>query len=374
MAREPTRPDVTVPSAVTAVTAVDVDGSIPWSPVDGGPGRVELTHVTKRFGDVTAVRDLTLTVEDRELMVLLGPSGCGKSTVLRLIAGLEDPAGGSVTIGGRDVTGVDPRRRDVAMVFQSYALYPHMTVRRNMEFPLRLRDVGKAERRRLVEDAAALLGLSELLDRRPAQLSGGQRQRVALARATVRRPKVFLMDEPLSNLDARLRVQMRIDLVELERRLAVTTIYVTHDQVEAMTMGDRVAVMRDGRLEQVGTPQEVYDRPATLFVASFIGSPPMNLLAARHFGLHLDGRQLLVGVRPEHVRLGADGPLVGRVVRVESLGHEYLVSCRLEDDEIVVARWSTLERAPDEGALVRITAHPSHLHLFDEATGARADD
>jgi len=374
MAREPTRPDVTVPSAVTAVTAVDVDGSIPWSPVDGGPGRVELTHVTKRFGDVTAVRDLTLTVEDRELMVLLGPSGCGKSTVLRLIAGLEDPAGGSVTIGGRDVTGVDPRRRDVAMVFQSYALYPHMTVRRNMEFPLRLRDVGKAERRRLVEDAAALLGLSELLDRRPAQLSGGQRQRVALARATVRRPKVFLMDEPLSNLDARLRVQMRIDLVELQRRLAVTTIYVTHDQVEAMTMGDRVAVMRDGRLEQVGTPQEVYDRPATLFVASFIGSPPMNLLAARHFGLHLDGRQLLVGVRPEHVRLGADGPLVGRVVRVESLGHEYLVSCRLEDDEIVVARWSTLERAPDEGALVRITAHPSHLHLFDEATGARADD
>ncbi len=241
--------------------------------------------VTKRFDDVVAVDHLDLEIADQEFLVLLGPSGCGKSTALRMLAGLEDVSEGSIEIGSRgDMTNVEAKDRDLAMVFQSYALYPHMTVRRNIEFPLKSRHVPKAERDQLVTDAAESLGLEALLDRKPAQLSGGQRQRVALARAIVRRPTAFLMDEPLSNLDAKLRVQTRAELIELQRRLAATFIYVTHDQVEAMTMGDRIAIMNEGSLQQVGPPQEVYDRPANVFVARFIGSPPMNTVTGEVVG------------------------------------------------------------------------------------------
>ena len=244
-------------------------------------GRVVLDQVTKRFDSVVAVDRLSLDVEDREFLVLLGPSGCGKSTALRMIAGLEDPTDGTITIGDRVVNDVEAKDRDVAMVFQSYALYPHMSVRKNIEFPLRTRHVDHTERDRLVADAATSLGLQDLMDRKPAQLSGGQRQRVALAHAIVRRPLVFLMDEPLSNLDAKLRVQTRAELIELQRDLQTTVIYVTHDQVEAMTMGDRIAIMNDGVLQQVGPPQAVYERPANLFVASFIGNPPMNTIGGK---------------------------------------------------------------------------------------------
>ena len=240
--------------------------------------QVSLEGVTKRFGETTAVDDLTLQVADGELLVLLGSSGCGKTTVLRMVAGLEDVTEGTVTIGERVVNDVDPKDRDVAMVFQSYALYPHLTVAKNIEFPLRQRSVEKEERATRVKRAAETLGLSALLGRKPAQLSGGQRQRVALARAIVREPLVFLMDEPLSNLDAALRVQTRADIVELQSRLATTTLYVTHDQVEAMTMGHRIAVMSEGQLQQVAPPEELYAKPANTFVAHFLGSPGMNLI------------------------------------------------------------------------------------------------
>jgi len=306
---------------------------------------VTFEHVTKRFGPVTAVDDFTLEVPDKEFLVLLGPSGCGKSTVLRMLAGLDEPTAGLIGIGDRVVNDVEAKDRDVAMVFQSYALYPHMSVRRNIEFPLRTRQVHHEERARLVAEAARSLGLEELLDRKPSQLSGGQRQRVALARALVRRPLVFLMDEPLSNLDAKLRVQTRAELVELQRRLEATIIYVTHDQVEAMTMGHRIAVMSDGVLQQVGPPQDVYDRPANLFVARFIGNPPMNTVtgtvasnggpvvqipggsvplparladAVRARGIS----DVVIGVRPEHLVRDGSGPVKASVTVIEALGHE----------------------------------------------------
>src|SRR5215207_6330316 len=257
--------------------SADQQGGADEEPV----GRVAIRGVSKRFADVTAVDDFTLEVADEEFLVLLGPSGCGKSTALRMIAGLEEPTEGTIEIGEREVNDVEAKDRDVAMVFQSYALYPHMTVRKNIEFPLKTRRVPANERSRLVKEAAGILGLENLLDRKPAQLSGGQRQRVALARAIVRRPQAFLMDEPLSNLDAKLRVQTRAELVELQRRLAATVVYVTHDQVEAMTMGHRIAVLDHGVLQQVGAPQDVYAKPANLFVARFIGSPPMNTVSGR---------------------------------------------------------------------------------------------
>jgi len=302
--------------------------------------------MTKRFGAVVAVRDLTLEIADREFLVLLGPSGCGKSTALRMIAGLDEPSSGTITIGDEVVNDVEPRDRDVAMVFQSYALYPHMTVRRNIEFPLKSRKVPPDERGRLLAEVAETLGLGELLDRKPAQLSGGQRQRVALARAIVRRPLAFLMDEPLSNLDAKLRVQTRAELIELQARLQTTIVYVTHDQIEAMTMGHRIAILAGGALQQVGPPQEVYERPANLFVAGFIGTPPMNTVEARvvregeTIAVGLPGARLplptplaravaarnvervVVGVRPEHLLLAADGIVPATVTVVESLGHE----------------------------------------------------
>ena len=242
---------------------------------------IQFVHIGKVYdGDVTAVRDLNLDVAEGEFMVLVGPSGCGKTTALRMIAGLEEISSGEIHIGGKVVNDLAPRERDIAMVFQNYALYPHKSVYENLAFGLRMRKVPKAEQKQRVEEIARILGLGDMLQRRPAQLSGGQRQRVAMGRAIVREPKAFLMDEPLSNLDAKLRVQMRAEIARIQQALKVTTVYVTHDQVEAMTMGHRVAVMRDGQLQQVDTPQRLYDGPANLFVASFVGSPPMNLFEA----------------------------------------------------------------------------------------------
>ncbi len=354
---------------------------------------VSLSGVTKRFDDTTAVDDVTLDIVDREFLVLLGPSGCGKSTLLRLIAGLEDPSEGEVCIDGLVVNDVPPAKRDVAMVFQSYALYPHKTVRANIEVPLRSRRVPAAERAEMVAEAARALDIGDYLDRKPAQLSGGQRQRVALARAIVRRPAVFLMDEPLSNLDATLRVQTRAELVDLHDRIGTTFVYVTHDQVEAMTMADRVAVVQEGRLQQVGTPSEVYDRPANTMVARFIGSPPMNLVAGRigTDGIETDagtlsfpddrgdsavwlesvGREVHAGFRPEHVVIDPDGSLTGTVVLVEALGHERLVHCALAGGDRIAVRVDADTPVPSEDDHVALAPSPNRIQLFDAATGGR---
>jgi multiple sugar transport system ATP-binding protein len=355
--------------------------------------------VTKRFGDVVAVDDLTLRAEDQDFLVLLGPSGCGKSTALRMVAGLEEPSEGEIHIGDRVVNGLEPKERDIAMVFQSYALYPHKTVRENIEFPLKPRGVPKEERHRMAGEVAAQLGLGELLARKPRELSGGQRQRVALARAIVRRPAVFLLDEPLSNLDAKMRTQTRADLVELQKRLGTTFLYVTHDQVEAMTMAKRVAVMNDGALQQVGPPQEVYDRPANTFVARFIGSPPMNTLTAEV--VDEDGHRLVrtaagafplpdalsaevgrrgltaivIGVRPEHLVVAGPGTpgLDAHVRLVESLGYERRLVCEAAGGEPVIVRIDADDPVPAEGATVRLTTDPARLHVFDPATTVRVD-
>jgi multiple sugar transport system ATP-binding protein len=356
-------------------------------------GRVAFEHVTKRFGDVVAVDRLDLVAEDKEFLVLLGPSGCGKSTALRMLAGLEDPTEGLIRIGDHVVNDVEPKDRDVAMVFQSYALYPHMTVRKNIEFPLRTRKVDREERDALVGEAVAALGLDGLLDRKPAQLSGGQRQRVALARAIVRRPEVFLMDEPLSNLDAKLRVQTRAELIELQRRLQTTVVYVTHDQVEAMTMGHRIAIMNDGVLQQVGPPQQVYERPDNLFVARFIGNPAMNTIdatvvdagdgTALEIGsvraplpapfAGLPSGPIVLGVRPEHVQLSLDGSLPAIVAVVESLGHERHIVCRLETGDMVIVRQPASDHSPGEGSAVRLHVQPEHLHVFEIESGRRIE-
>ncbi len=332
--------------------------------------QVRLDHVTKTFGEgrdaVHAVHDVSLEVAHHEFMILLGPSGCGKSTLLRVVAGLEDPTSGDIYIDDVRVNDVLPKERDVAMVFQSYALYPHKSVRANIEFPLKVRGVPRPQRADRAYAAAESLGLEAYLDRKPGQLSGGQRQRVALARAIVRDPAVFAMDEPLSNLDAKLRSETRAELVDLHRRLDATIIYVTHDQVEAMTMGTRVAVMNAGRLEQVGTPQEVYDRPATVFVAQFIGTPPMNIFPAGA----LEPGDALVGVRPEHLFLSPDGPVTLTVRLVEHLGHEVLLACDL-DGHKVVTRQTALDHAPDIGEQIRVDAPLQHRHRFDPATGQR---
>ena len=357
--------------------------------------RVALDHITKRFDDVVAVDDLSLEAHDEEFLVLLGPSGCGKSTALRIIAGLEAPTDGTVRIGDRDVTDVEAKDRDVAMVFQSYALYPHMTVARNIEFPLRARRIPAAERADLVADAARMLGIAELLDRKPGQLSGGQRQRVALARAIVRRPAAFLMDEPLSNLDAKLRVQTRAELVDLQRRFSATVVYVTHDQVEAMTMGHRIAILDQGTLQQVDEPQAVYQRPANLFVARFIGTPPMNTIEGRLTGtgdrlvFEAAGVNLalpaglghaaagaalqgaVLGVRPEDLHLGSSGAVTAKVVLVESLGHERHIVARLDDGQTLIVRQPGDDTPPADGEVVTLSAAPESLHLFDATTEQR---
>jgi multiple sugar transport system ATP-binding protein len=329
---------------------------------------VRLSNVSKRFGDVTAVDNVVLDIGDREFMVLLGPSGCGKSTLLRMIAGLEEPSAGEIFIGDQLVNDVAPKQRDIAMVFQSYALYPHKSVLANIEFPLKTRGVGARERSHAAREAAQVLGLSELLGRKPGALSGGQRQRVALARAIVRNPAVFLMDEPLSNLDAKLRGETRAELIALHQRVEGTFVYVTHDQVEAMTMGTRVAVMQRGVLEQVGPPQEVYDKPAGLFVAQFLGTPPMNVFPAGT----LEPGDLLVGVRPEHITLDREGPLTARVLLVEALGYERLITCVLPNEARVVARTYDVD-GPREGEAVFINAEARHRHHFDPVSGKRQE-
>ena len=360
-------------------------------------GRVAIRGVSKRFADVIAVDDLTLEVADEEFLVLLGPSGCGKSTALRMIAGLEEPTEGTIEIGDHEVNDVEAKDRDVAMVFQSYALYPHMTVRKNVEFPLKTRRVPTGERNRLVEETTRMLGLETLLERKPAQLSGGQRQRVALARAIVRRPQAFLMDEPLSNLDAKLRVQTRAELVELRRRLRATIVYVTHDQVEAMTMGDRIAILDHGVLQQVGPPQDVYARPANLFVASFIGNPPMNTVAGEvthvegTVGVRIPGgvveipgalgaaverrglERVVLGVRPEDLILGEGRQIRATVSVIESLGHERHVICRLEGGQLIIVRQAANVSPPAEASEVGLAADAARLHVFDAESEERVD-
>jgi multiple sugar transport system ATP-binding protein len=362
---------------------------------------VTFEHVRKSYGTVTVIEDLNLEIRDREFMVLVGPSGCGKSTALRMIAGLEEISGGAVSIGGRVVNDVAPKDRDIAMVFQSYALYPHMTVRENLEFGLKIRKTPRAEMDRLVNEAAGTLGITEYLDRKPKQLSGGQRQRVALGRAIVRKPAVFLFDEPLSNLDAKLRVQMRAEITKLQKGLQTTTVYVTHDQIEAMTMGHRIAIMKSGTLQQVGTPLEVYEKPANLFVAGFIGTPPMNLMPATisdggaslttsGFKLPMpdawrpapsqgttgrDGLKVIVGIRPENVRdaarneMGATARVHGIVDFVEPLGHEVIVHAKV-GDELLIAKVDP-HRAPEMGSEIDLELELEALHLFDAATEQR---
>ncbi|GAB3161177.1 ABC transporter ATP-binding protein [Amycolatopsis sp. NPDC004378] len=327
--------------------------------------------------DRPAVDGLDLAVADGEFLVLVGPSGCGKSTTLRMLAGLEGVDDGSIHIGERDVTALPPKDRDIAMVFQNYALYPHMTVGENIGFHLKLARMPAAERRRRVASAAELLDLTPYLDRRPARLSGGQRQRVAMGRAIVREPSVFLMDEPLSNLDAQLRVQTRTQIASLQRRLGITTLYVTHDQVEAMTMGDRVAVLRDGVLQQCDTPIGLFSRPANVFVAGFIGSPSMNLLETTVSELEvpltpaqrsaLTGPGVVVGVRPEGWIIGSGRDAVVEVV--EELGSDQYLYCRAGEQVLTVrtpgmAAWQ-------RGEPIKLAPQPESVHLFDAATGAR---
>jgi multiple sugar transport system ATP-binding protein len=336
--------------------------------------------------DSAAVDALDLHVEDGEFMVLVGPSGSGKTTALRMLAGLEEVDDGAILIGGRDVTFVRPKDRDVAMVFQNYALYPYLTVAANIAFPLKMAGMKKSERERLVDEAAELLGLTPYLARKPGQLSGGQRQRVAMGRAIVRQPSVFLMDEPLSNLDAKLRVQMRADIAALQVRLGTTTVYVTHDQSEAMTLGHRVAVLHEGKLQQVGPPRELYDRPTNVFVAGFIGSPGMNLctlpLGANgsvSFGgqkvpvpAGTSGDSCVLGIRPESLELAADG-ISAEVQVVEELGADAFVFCVAEvggETTKLVAR-TDAKRAPAQGARVTLRPRPDESHLFDAASGER---
>ncbi|MEP7045991.1 MAG: ABC transporter ATP-binding protein [Ilumatobacteraceae bacterium] len=334
--------------------------------------QVRLEHITKSFGDgddkVNAVDDVSLDIHDHDFMILLGPSGCGKSTLLRMIAGLETPTSGDIYIGDVKVNDVQPKLRDVAMVFQSYALYPHKTVLANIEFPLKVRGESKADRAVKAKTAADALGLGEYLDRKPGQLSGGQRQRVALARAIVRQPAVFCMDEPLSNLDAKLRSETRAELVDLHLRLDATIIYVTHDQVEAMTMGTRIAVMNRGQLQQIGLPQQVYAKPETVFVATFIGTPPMNVMPA---GLFERGDPL-VGVRPEHLQIASSGSVRATVRMVEQLGHETLLICDASGTRVVVRQGAEAPVAAI-GSEVGLEAAEAHRHRFDPNTLRRID-
>ena len=342
-----------------------------------------------RDGDRPAVERLDLEIDDGEFLVLVGPSGCGKSTTLRMLAGLEPVDYGEVYIGDRDVTMLAPKDRDIAMVFQNYALYPHMTVAENIGFHLKISKVERSERAKRVAEAAAILDLTEFLDRKPAKLSGGQRQRVAMGRAIVREPQVFLMDEPLSNLDAKLRVQTRTQIAALQRRLGVTTVYVTHDQVEAMTMADRVAVLRDGVLMQCATPRDLFTRPANLFVGGFIGSPAMNLLEASvsdgvaragSLGVALAPSQskeltsasVTIGVRPEDWVPGSEGGLEVTVNVVEELGSESYLYCTAEGmgDREVVVRTEGLSSS-QRGDRVNLIPKPETVHLFDTVTGLR---
>jgi multiple sugar transport system ATP-binding protein len=369
---------------------------------------IEFDKVTKRFGDTVAVNELTIDVADGEFMIFVGPSGCGKTTALRMVAGLEEISSGTIRLGSHPINDIDASERDIAMVFQNYALYPHMTVAANLGFPLRMRRQSKAQIRARVDEVAQLLGIEELLGRKPRELSGGQRQRVAMGRSIVRHPQVFLMDEPLSNLDAKLRVQMRAELVKLHRTLGVTTIYVTHDQTEAMTLGERVTVLNHGVVQQVAPPQDLYDWPANSFVASFIGSPPMNfakggiesgeirmgkvrlpLPEQMQDRLNSASSDLTVGLRPESFLAGADmdaddgkGPRIsGRVEIVEQLGSESFVYFRTDDLDVMEIGDRPLElkgalcarlRAGirfDPGDLIELAIARASIRLFDGDSG-----
>jgi len=326
-------------------------------------GRITLDKVSKSFGDVEVIRPLDLTIEDGEFVVFVGPSGCGKSTLLRLIAGLEDVSSGAIRIDGRDATGVPPARRGLAMVFQSYALYPHMSVRKNIAFPLRMAGLDAAEQNRRVSAAAEVLNLTDYLDRRPGQLSGGQRQRVAIGRAIVRDPSAFLFDEPLSNLDASLRVGMRLEISEPHKRRATTMIYVTHDQIEAMTMADKIVVLRAGVIEQVGGPLELYRAPQNLFVASFIGSPKMNLIGGDIAAGH---GAATIGVRPEHITVSSEaGDWRGVVGVSEHLGSDtyFHVACEGVAAPVTVRVGGEVDLR--YGDSVWLTPDPGQLHRFD---------
>ena len=351
---------------------------------------VTIADARKSFGSVEILHGVSVDIDDGEFVTLVGPSGCGKSTLLRMIAGLEKISGGTIAIGGRVVNTVAPKERDVAMVFQNYALYPHMTVAENMAFSLMLKNVAKAESTAAVARAAEILGLTPLLERYPRQLSGGQRQRVAMGRAIVRNPQVFLFDEPLSNLDAKLRVQMRAEIKELHQRLKTTTVYVTHDQIEAMTMADKIVVMHDGVVEQIGAPLDLYDRPDNLFVASFIGSPAMNFLRGEiaadgapvfqgnGVSLQLSGAagidrgdRAVLGIRPEHLRLSEDGFPVTITV-VEPTGSEVQLIGRTPGGEDVVANFRE-RHSFNPGETIRLSADPRLIHLFHGETGRRVE-
>ena len=349
---------------------------------------VRIDKVAKRYGAVRVLHGVSVDIADGEFVVLVGPSGCGKSTLLRMLAGLEQISDGTISIGGRVVNDVLPKERDIAMVFQSYALYPHKTVFDNIGFPLKMAKRPAAEIRQKVEKAAGILDLTHLLDRYPKQLSGGQRQRVAMGRAIVRDPQVFLFDEPLSNLDAKLRVTMRVEIKELHQRLKTTVVYVTHDQIEAMTMADKIVVMRDGRVEQIGAPLDLYDHPRNIFVAGFIGSPSMNFLHGRiawgdggpkfvsDSGLALpvpaadvrEGQEVTYGIRPEHIDIG-EGGIPVNVVVVEPTGSETQVFAKAGKDLIDAVVKQRIRAKPGEQAMFRID--PANVHLFDRATTQR---
>ena len=325
---------------------------------------IHLKDVSKKFGDTEVIPPLNLEIKDGEFVVFVGPSGCGKSTLLRLIAGLEDVSSGRNLINGEDATEVSPAKRKLAMVFQSYALYPHMTVRKNIAFPLRMAGLSSTEQGKKVEDAAKVLNLSEYLDRKPGQLSGGQRQRVAIGRAIVREPQAFLFDEPLSNLDAALRVGMRVEISELHKRLATTMIYVTHDQIEAMTMADKIVVLQNGRIEQVGSPLDLYRFPLNIFVAGFIGSPKMNIIEGPQASKH---KSASIGIRPEHIAISdSTGTWKGTIGVSEQLGSDtfFHVKCEFQDQSITVRAIGGLELA--YGQTVFLTPEKEHLHRFDK--------
>jgi len=343
---------------------------------------VDFREIHKTFGATKVLHGISLDIADGEFMVLVGPSGCGKSTLLRMLAGLEDITAGTIAIDGRVVNDLDSKDRDIAMVFQSYALYPHMTVRENMGFSLKLRRDKRERIAQGVDRAAKILNLEPYLDRYPRELSGGQRQRVAMGRAIVRDPKVFLFDEPLSNLDAKLRVAMRSEIKALHQRLKTTTVYVTHDQVEAMTMADRIAVMNEGRIEQLGAPLELYDRPANLFVAQFIGSPAMNVFEGVYRGnavealgarwpcatMAQEGQRVAYGIRPEHLAFAAQG-VAAEIEVVEPMGAETEVLARIGDKTFTIMTHGRATYGP--GERVFVAPHAAHAHLFDASSGRR---
>lgn len=349
---------------------------------------VQFADVRKSFGNFPVIKGVDIDIEDGEFVILVGPSGCGKSTLLRMLAGLENISGGEIRIGGRTVNTLPPKERDIAMVFQNYALYPHMTVAKNMAFSLMLNSSPQAEIDKRVNYAAEILGLSNLLDRYPRQLSGGQRQRVAMGRAIVRDPQVFLFDEPLSNLDAKLRVAMRAEIKELHHRLKTTTVYVTHDQIEAMTMADKIVVMHDGKVEQVGSPLELYDNPNNLFVAGFIGSPAMNMIKGRlaeddnrvfvaedgtrlplsHAYPNAAGKDLIYGLRPEYIRLDSEG-MSAPVSVIEPTGYETHIVTKLGGADVTCVFRERVIARPDEN--ISISIDPGNVHLFDVQSGQR---